>query len=171
MVKEDEKFKEPSEREFTKLNLEYQECVSASRFLVGTRFNYFASFTTFFIVLIGGFYYVWITEEAKLGYLKPWFLLAISMFGLYTVSTVLILEKRVIQLYRSADNRAADLERLMGIKDGIRQTFVTPKLQSKFLGIPMTHTAGIGLFYKVIFVIWLVVVIFSTYQILDSLIH
>lgn len=153
------------------LKLEYQECVSASRFVVGTRFNYFTSFTTFFVVLVGGFYYVWTTKKETLGELKPWFLLAIAVFGLYTVSTVLILEQRAIQLYRAADNRAAELEQLMGIKDGIRQIFVSSGRKSKFLGIPLTHTVGIGLFYWVIFVIWLIAVFFGIYQSLVTFIH
>lgn len=153
------------------LNIEYQECVSASRFFVGTRFNYFASFTTLFLVLIGGFYYIWAEEEKVNKELNPWLLFAISLFGLYVISTILILEQRVIQLYRATDNRAAELELLMGIKNGIRQTLVAPGRVQHFLGIPLTHTFGIEMFYKVIFVIWLIVVLFSTYQILISLIH
>ena len=153
------------------LNIEYQECVSASRFIVGTRFNYFVSFTTLFLILVGGFYYIWSEEEKVEEELKPWLLLAIAVFGLYVISTVLILEKRVVQLYRSADNRAAELERLMGIQNGVRQIFVAPERVQYFFGIPLTHTFGIGMFYKVIFVTWLFAVLFSIYQILITFIH
>ena len=129
----DQEEKEPN-REL--LNIEYQECVSASRFVVGTRFNYFASFTTLFFILIGGFYYIWSEEEKVEKELKPWLLFVISGFGLYVISTVLILEKRVVQLYRAADKRAAELERLMGIQNGVRQIFIAPERVQYFFGIP-----------------------------------
>lgn len=148
------------------INLEYQECVSVSRFVVGNRFNYFVSFTTFFVVLVGGFYYVGITEKEILQELKPWFLLAIAGFGLYTSIIVLILEQRGIQIYQTADNRAAELERLMGIKDGIRQILVMSQRKKKLLGVPLTYTFGIKSFYWLIFVIWTNAVIASIFQVI-----
>ena len=146
------------------LNIEYQECVSASRFVVGTRFNYFVSFTTLFLVLIGGFYYIWAEEEKMEEEIRPWLLLAIALFGLYVIGTVLILEQRAIKLYRSADNRASKLEQLMGIQNGIRQIFVAPEQKSKFLGVPLTHTVGIGSFYWFIALFWASLVLISGYQ-------
>lgn len=146
------------------LKLEYQECVSASRFVVGTRFNYFVSFTTFFFILVGGFHYIWTTETKVFGELKPWIMLAIAVFGIYMVVTALILEQRAAQLYRTADNRAAELERLMGIQNGVRQIFVMPVQKKKFLGIPITHTASIRMFYRVVAFIWILLVLFSVYR-------
>lgn len=146
--------------------MEYQECVSASRFVVGTRFNYFVSFTTFFFILVGGFHYAWASQVNVFGGLKPWIMLAIALFGLYMVAIALILERRAAQLYRTADNRAADLERLMGIQGGIRQIFVMPWQRKKFLGIPVTHTASIRMFYGVVALIWISLILFSVYQIL-----
>lgn len=148
------------------LNIEYQECVTHSRFVVSTRFSYFVSFTTFFLILVGGFHYVWTAEIDVFGKLKPWIMLSISLFGFYMVGIVLILELRAAQLYRASDRRAANLERLMGIKDGIRQIFVMPEQRKKFFVIPLTHTAGIGMFYGAIALIWFVLILFSVYQIM-----
>jgi hypothetical protein len=80
------------------------------------------------------------------------------------VAISLILERRAAQLYRAADNRAADLERLMGIQNGIRQIFVMPELKKKFFGILLTHTASIRMFYGAIAVFWAILVIVSSYQ-------
>lgn len=53
------------------LQLEYRECVEHGRFMVGVRFNYFITFTTFFFVLIGAYNYVLIAEPKVFGVLKP----------------------------------------------------------------------------------------------------
>ena len=148
------------------LNIEYQECVTHSRFVVSTRFSYFMSFTTFFFVLIGGFHYVWTAEESVFGKLKPWIMLVVSAFGFYMVGIVLILERRAAQLYRAADKRAADIEKLMGIQNGIRQIFIMSNQRKKFFGIPLTHTAGIAMFYGAVALIWLALIFFSVCDIL-----
>lgn len=144
------------------LKLEYQEAVTHSRFIVATRFNYFASFTTFFFILVGGFYYAWIAKEDVLGEpLKSWIMLLVVLFGFYMVTVALFLEHRATQLYRAADNRAAELERLMGIENGIRQILIMPGRIKKFLGIPITHTTSIRMFYRLVALIWIIAMIFS----------
>jgi len=50
------------------LKLEYEKAISHGEFIVGIRFNYFISFTTFFFILVGAFYYVWATEENVPGF-------------------------------------------------------------------------------------------------------
>lgn len=157
------------------LNIEYQECVSASRFVVGTRFNYFLSFTTFFFILVGAFHYVWASDQNVFGTLKPTVMLTIALFGLFMVAIALTLEQRAAQLYKDADKRATELERLMGIQGGIRQIFIftLPAQRKKFFFIPVTHTASIRMFYRVVNFIWILLMLFSgyhvLYQVLDSL--
>ena len=90
---------------------------------------------------------------------------AVASFGAYMAIIVLILEQRTIQLYRTADNRAAELEKLLGIKDGIRQIFVMPGQVKKFLGVPITYTASITMFYWGVALIWILAMIVSMYQI------
>ena len=152
------------------LKIEYQECVSSGRFIVGIRFSYFVSFTTFFFILVGAFHYVWTSEVEALKQLRPGVMLAIAGFGFYTVIVAMILEKRSIQLYRTSDNRAADVEQLMGIKSGIRQIFMMPfRTQYLFIKkIPITHSMGIAMFYRAVASIWIVLILFSVYEIVYS---
>lgn len=150
------------------LKLEYQEAVSHSRFIVGIRFSYFISFITIFFALVGAFHYVWISEAKALEQLKPGIMLAIAMFGFYMVVVAIIIERRNIQLYRAADNRAADLERLMGIKGGIRQIYVMPWRTQYFFGITVTHSMGVAMFYRAVAFIWIALALFSVYKILSS---
>ena len=151
------------------LKIEYQECVSHGRFIVGIRFSYFVSFTTFFFALVGAFHYVWATQDEVFGKLKPWLMLAIAMFGFYTVIVAMIIERRSIQLYRASDSRAADVELMMGIRGGIRQTFKMPwRTQYFFRIIPVTHSAGVAMLYRAVAFIWIVLALFSAYKILSS---
>lgn len=149
--------------------LEYQECASHSRFTVGHRFTYFISFATIFFVLIGAYNYVWITEVKALGQLKSLFLLLISIFGLITVWVAWMIEWRCIQIYRTCDNRAAAVERLMGIGGGgIWQVLTDQGRRKKFLGIPIGHVAAISLFYGAVLSTWLLLVMVSGYLFLFS---
>jgi len=149
------------------LKLEYQECVAHSRFTVGHRFTYFISFATIFFILIGAYNYVWTAEAKTSGQLKPVLLLMIAIFGFFTVFTAWMIEKRCIQIYRTCDNRAASLERLMGIGDGgIWQVLTDQGRREKFFGIPIGHATAISLFYGIVSTIWLLLVVLSSYLIL-----
>lgn len=166
MAKGSEKLKEPSNREFTRLNLEFDECVSSSRFHVGVRFNYFISFTTIFFGLVAAFHLVWTTEPDVFGKLKPWFLFAISLFGFFTAIVAIIIELRTYQIFRAADKQADLLEERMGIKHGIRKIYAEPLPPYRFLKIPLRHTVAIGFFYGLIAFVWTLLIIFSVYEIL-----
>ncbi len=146
------------------LKLEYEKAISHGEFIVGIRFNYFISFTTFFFILVGAFYYVWATEENVPEKLKPVLMIAISVFGFYTVGVAFIIELRSVQLYRASDQRAADLEKLMGIKDGIRQILLMPKQKLRFLRITIGHAAGIAMFYVLVAFVWIFLLCFSVYK-------
>ncbi|MDO8660009.1 MAG: hypothetical protein Q7K54_05435 [Candidatus Parcubacteria bacterium] len=166
MATENDKTEKPSDRELDLLKLEYEKAISHGEFIVGIRFNYFLSFTTFFFILVGAFHYVLITEEKVFGGLKPWLMFAIALFGFYTVVVAFIIELRSVQLYRASDQRAADLEMLMGIKNGIRQILLMPKRKIPLIGIPVGHAAGIAMFYGAVSLFWILLTFFSYYQIL-----
>lgn len=143
------------------LKLEYQECNSHTRFIVGIRFSYFVSFTTLFFALVGAFYFVWISEAKELQQLKPVAMLAIAGFGFYTVFVARMIEQRNIQLYRTSDSRAADLEWLMEIKEGIHRILVMQGRKQYLLKIPVTHTRAIDMFYRAVAIVWVLLVLFS----------
>ena len=146
------------------LKLEYEECVSHGRFVIGIRFTFFVSFLTVFFVLMGAYHYIWATEPKVFRHLKPFVLLAAALFGLYTVIVAKIIERRNIQTYRTCDDRASILERMMGIQNGIRQVFASLEWEQRFLGIPMTHAVGISMFYWAVTLIWTLLILFSSYQ-------
>lgn len=78
-----------------------------------------------------------------------------------------LIELRCVQIFRACDNRAAILERLMGIKSGIRQTFADPTWREKILGvIPIGHAVAIALFYRIVWLVWLLLVGYSAYKII-----
>ena len=147
------------------LRLEYQECVSHSRFIVDIRFRYFVSFTTFFFVLMGAYGYIWVSEKKVFGELKSFLLCALAFFGLMTVVVATMIERRNIHIFRTCNNRAAMLERLMGIEEiggGIWQLLADPARRRKFLGITVAHTTAISVFYGAVFLVWLMILVFST---------
>ena len=149
------------------LKLEYQECAAHSRFTVGHRFTYFVSFSTFFFLLIGAFNYVWITQQRVFGELKNYLLVMISGFGFLTVIIAILIERRNVQIFRTCDNRAAVIERRMGIGGvggGIWQILTDPERRQRFLNIPVSHTVAISLFYTAVAIIWWLLIIFSIYQ-------
>jgi len=158
---ENEKIEKPPDQDL--LKLEFQECVSAGRFFVGLRFTYFFSFTTFFFILIGAFHYVWTSEAKELEIIKPVIMLAIAVFGFYTVISAMIIERRNIQLFRIADRRAAFLEgeKGMGIKDGIRQTYLSIEWTQYFWRIPVAHSVGIMMIYGAATFVWILLFLFS----------
>lgn len=167
MTNENDKIEKLSDRELDLLKLEYQECVSSSRFHVGIRFSYFVSFTTVFLILVGTFNYIWAMEPDKLGRLKPWTMISIAGFGLFTAIVAIMIEIRNHQLYRTADIRAAFLEKKMGIIGiigGIRQIYANPVKPHRILWVPITHTVGIRMFYGVVLLIWILLILISRYE-------
>lgn len=145
------------------LHFEFQECVSHSRFVVGIRFTYFVSFTSFFFVIIGTYHYVWASEPGVFGELKPWLLLTLSTFGSFVLVVAWFIEKRGAQISRAFDARAATLEKAMGIENGIRQKLVDPKQKPRSLGIPISHTLTISIFYSGIALVWFLLIGYSGY--------
>ena len=159
--------RKPSDQELFKL--EYKECSTHSRFTVGNRFTYFVSFATFFFLLVGVYNYVWATEIKVFGQLKPVLLSLISWFGLITVGVAWMIERRCIHIYRTCDNRAAMIERLMdigGLGGGIWQILTDSGRRRKFLGIPIGHATAISLFYLTVSTIWILLFLLSIYLLL-----
>lgn len=145
------------------LRLEYHECVSHSRFIVGIRFTYFVSFTSFFFILVGAYHYIWASAPEVFGQLKPWLRLVVGLFGFFVLGVAWFIEWRGAQISRTFDRRAAELEKLMGIENGIRQNLADPKQRNRFLGIPVAHTVAISLFYSGIAIVWFLLVVYSGY--------
>lgn len=150
------------------LRFEFQECVSHSRFVVGIRFTYFVSFTSFFFVMVGAYHYVWASEPRVFGELKPWLLLILSTFGSFVLVVAWFIEKRGAQISKVFDTRAATLEKAMGIENGVRQKLVDPEQKPRSLGIPISHTLAISIFYSVIALVWFLLIGYSGYLLWPS---
>lgn len=136
-----------------RLKLEYQECVSASRSFVTIRFSFFISFMTFFGVLIGVSQYLVLNRE-EFGFIWPFLLCIISIFGLAVVLCARLIEERNIFLYHTCDVRAALLENRMGISAGIHGILRDRKSIGRVFGIEMTHTSGILILYYLVGTVW-----------------
>lgn len=144
------------------LHLEYQECGTLSRFIMGLRFTFFASFITLFIVLIGGYYHVWSADDQIFGALQPYLLFMISFFGIMTAIVASAIEIRNIEIGNMCDRHAAEIEESLGIRDGIYQKI----LQWTFgdIKIPLTQPLIVYGLYVAILFIWFLLSIYSIYH-------
>lgn len=142
------------------LELQYQECWNYSRFYIGVRFTLVASFVTLFIVLIGGYHYVWTAQKA-FGRGWPYLLTAIALFGVTMSCAAWMIERRNIYLYREADRLETELETKMGIVGGLSQTLTRYAARERILGVPITHTIAITIVYDTVLVIWTTLLIYS----------
>ena len=150
------------ERGIQEMRLEYQECNSASRFFVGIRFSFFVSFMTFFVILIGGYQYVWRNQEVFKD-LQFYLLIFISFFGLLTTFAALLIEMRNIVLYQYCDKRAAVLEQEMKIWNGVRCMLISPTTKLR-LGLSVKHTVAIKILYNATAVIWFILLVHGAYR-------
>lgn len=156
------------------VKLEYQECTAAGRSIVNIRFTYFASFATFFVLLIVGYQYVWIKQDV---FQWRWsvLLLVLSLFGSLITSSAKIIEKRNIFLHRIADKRAEELEKEMGIQDGVRQRLLVPQARTSVFGreVNIAHGVAIDIVYYAVDCVWSFLLVYSSFQVyrLIVLIH
>ena len=81
------------DQEREELHLEYKECASLSRFVMGLRFSFFATFVTFFVVLMVGYNHVWAAPK-EYGALRTWLLIGISIFGCVVATFAWVIEIR-----------------------------------------------------------------------------
>lgn len=158
------------------LELEYKECVESGRFIGGVRFSFFGAFLTFFVVLIGGYTFVWTSEKTVFGALKPVLLVLISLFGLLIAFAGRLIETRNTRLNETHVNRAIALERQM-TEDAIRRGYTPrekeririyelmdqPSVKTPVYGVKATHGVAIALTYRAIEVIWFLMFWFSIY--------
>ena len=132
------------------MRLEYQEAATQARFIIGIRFTYFAGFATVFGALMAAYYKVWVSNELRSPH-KHMLLIGLSVFGLISLISAWIIERRNIELYRTCDDRAAKLEGAMGIKDGIRTILAQQGRRQYRL---FTHRWAIGIFYGTVGIVW-----------------
>ncbi|OGZ42579.1 MAG: hypothetical protein A3C80_03735 [Candidatus Ryanbacteria bacterium RIFCSPHIGHO2_02_FULL_45_43] len=147
------------------IRLEYQECATLSRFFVGIRFSFFASFITFFVILIGGYHYVWSARRAVFGELQPYLLFVVAFSGLIVAVVGWLVEKRNVFLYRTCDERLQELEEELRIPMGIYRRLRFPTAFSRFLGIPARHVVAIYTMYTAISIVWIILVVYSGYRV------
>lgn len=157
------------------LELEYRECLASTRYTSDIRFSYFASFVTFFGILAGAYYLIWISEAKVMVPLKPYIMLGISAFGFFLSVMAIMVETRNRAVLRACARHAILLEsemppvlygdrmrRLM-----LREMMETTETIDKVFGlIDATHGRAIMVTYRVIFGIWVVLIAFSVYNII-----
>lgn len=156
------------------LELEYKECLASTRYTSDIRFNYFASFVTFFGILVGAYYLIWISEAKVVAPLKPWIMLGVSVFGLFMAFIALMIETRNRATLRACARHATLLEsemtpilygeRMRRLR--LREMMETPETINRVFGIDATHGRAIMITYRVIFGIWLGLIAFSANEIM-----
>ena len=159
---DDKKNQEELEEKRQELRLEYQECSTLSRFIMGLRFTFFASFITLFVVLIGAYYHIWSAEDKVFGVLQSYLLFMISCFGIITAIAAGAIEIRNIEIGNMCDRHAAEIEERLGIKDGIYQKIL--QWTSGAIKIPFTQPLIVHGLYVAICVIWFLLIIYSIHH-------
>lgn len=144
------------------LRLEYQECGSESRFLMGVRFTFFATFIAFSAVLMGAYQYVWAGADV-FGSLQPYVLFTVSLFGIITAFVAVMIETRNIVLADMCNKRSAALETKLDIDAGIHQQISDWAVREGHT--PFTQTFAVYILYDCAFLVWVALLIYSTYRV------
>lgn len=140
------------------LHLEYKECASLSRFVMGLRFSFFATFVTFFVVLMVGYNHVWAAPK-DYGALRPWLLVGMSVFGCAVATFAWVIEIRNLFISATCDQHAEALERRLNIDRGLYHRL--RRRGAQWLRFPATETYMMAGFYNLAFFIWVALLICS----------
>lgn len=153
------------DQEREELHLEYKECASLSRFVMGLRFSFFATFVTFFVVLMVGYNHVWAAPK-KYGPFQPWLLASISFFGCVVATFAWVIEIRNLFISSTCEQHAEALERRMKIDRGLYHRL--RRRGAQWLRFPATETYVVAGFYNITFCVWMVILVYS---IVVSVVH
>lgn len=149
---------------------EYEAIGSHHIFFGGDRFGFLASFGAFFVILMGGYSYVWAASEV---FKKLWeyLLFLIPLLGIVVTIAAMLIEERNIFLTRICVARGKILERAMSITDGKRVAtkgiyylFSARPREPRLLGIPARHTIAIRILYYTAFGVWLLLFGYGIYK-------
>ena len=143
------------DQEREELHLEYKECASLSRFVMGLRFSFFATFVTFFVVLMVGYNHVWAAPK-EYGALRTWLLIGISIFGCVVATFAWVIEIRNLFISSTCEQHAETLERKMKIDRGLYHRL--RRRGAQWLRFPATETYMVAAFYNLTFFIWVVLI-------------
>lgn len=137
---------------------EYSVIESAWRFFTGLRFIVAAFAITLQSALFTLF--IQLSQSTQTGRLVTDTAIAIS--GLFTITAIVFIEVRTIQLFRLTVGRGVELEDLLQLPSGFFHRLADPQLITPpRMHRVFTHTVGIRLLYSSIYAVWLWLAYFS----------
>lgn len=150
------------------LHLEYKECASLSRFVMGLRFSFFATFVTFFVVSVVGYNHVWAAPK-EYGLFQPWLLISIPFFECVVATFAWMIEIRNLFISATCEQHAEALEKKMGINRGLYHRL--RRRGAQWLRFPATETYMVAGFYNITCCIWMVILAYSIVALVVHLIQ